>query len=280
MRHRDYHCLSVLVDRGVAGVTIANPPMNLLDAELLGELDRLGRELEQDPDVRVVVLRSADPDFFVAHGDVESIVSLPEEVPPPPAGLPWVHQVIDRFRSMAKVTIAQVEGFARGGGSELCLACDMRFAAIGRAVFGQPEIGLGIIPGAGGTARLARLVGRARACEIVLGGRDFSAEEAERYGWVNRALPPDEIGRYVDALACRIAGFPAHALAQAKAVINAAAIDTESALIGEQIAFDACLADPERRRRMGRFLELGCQTREGEPTLADDLERLAKTEDL
>ena len=276
MPYRDYQRMSVVVDRGVAGVTLSNPPMNLLDAGLLGELDRLGRELEADDDVRVAVLRSADPDFFVAHGDVESIVSLPEEVPPPPAGLPWVHQVMERFRSMSKVTIAQVEGFARGGGSELCLACDMRFAAIGRAVFGQPEIGLGIIPGAGGTARLARLVGRARACEIVLGGRDWSAEEAERYGWINRALPPDELGPYVDRLACRIASFPPLAIAQAKAVINAATIDTESALIGEQVAFDACLADPERRQRMGRFLELGCQTREGEATIGEDLERLAR----
>lgn len=274
MAYRGYRSLNVLVDRGVAGVTISHPPMNLLDAQLLGELDRLGREVEGDGDVRVVVLRSGDPDFFIAHGDVEASLTLPEQVPEPPAGLPWVHQVMDRFRTMSKVTIAQIEGFARGGGSELCLACDMRFAAIGRAVLGQPEIGLAIIPGAGGTARLARLVGRARACEIVLSGRDFSAEEAERYGWVNLALPSDELGPYVDALACRIAGFPALALAEAKSVINAAGIDTESALVGEQFAFDTCLADPERRRRMGRFLELGCQTREGEATLGDDLERL------
>ena len=268
--------LQIVIDRGVAGIRIDHPPMNLLDADLLGQLDQLGRMLEADARVRVAVFRSADPDFFIAHGDVNGILQLPEAVPPPPAALPWVHQVLERFRSMSKVTIAQVEGFARGGGSEFCLACDMRFAALGRAVFGQPEIGLGIIPGAGGCARLARLVGRARAAEIILSGSDYSAAEAERYGWINRALPPDELGPFVDQLACRIASFPAQAIAQAKSVINAASIDTVSALFGEQIAFDQCLADPERRRRMGRFLELGCQTRSGEPSLGDDLERLAE----
>jgi enoyl-CoA hydratase/carnithine racemase len=266
--------LQVTIDRAVASVRIDHPPMNLLDADLLSQLDQLGRLLESDARVRVIVFRSGDPDFFIAHGDVNGILQLPERVPPAPAGLPWVHQVLDRYRSMSKVTIAQIEGFARGGGSEFCLACDMRFAALGRAVFGQPEIGLGIIPGAGGTARLARLVGRARACEIVLSGADYSAAEAERYGWINRALPPEELAPYVDHLACRIASFPAIALAQAKSVINAASIELPSALIGEQIAFDQCVADPERRRRMTRFLELGCQTRAGEASIGDDLERL------
>ena len=118
----------------------------------------------------------------------------------------------DRFRTMPKATIAKIEGICRGGGSEFALACDMRFAAIGRAVLGQPEVALGIIPGGGGSVRLPRLVGRGRALEIVLGCGDFDAVAAERYGYVNRALSENEIGPFVDKLARRIASFPAAAI--------------------------------------------------------------------
>ena len=267
--------LGVERDAGVAFVTIDSPPMNLLGGELFGEIDACTRELEADDSVRVAVFRSADPDFFIAHGDVEGIVQMPERERPEPVELPFTHTALERLRKMPKVTIAQVEGFARGGGSEFALACDMRFAALGKAVFGQPEVALGILPGAGGTYRLTRLVGRARACEIVLGCDDFSAEEAERLGWVNRALPPGTVGAYVERLARRIAGFPAKAIAQAKAVMDAAGEDVAAGLLAEQAAFERLMAGgSERVPRMRRFLDLGCQTRRGERTIGADCVKL------
>jgi enoyl-CoA hydratase/carnithine racemase len=156
----------------------------------------------------------------------------------------------------------------------VALACDMRFAARGRAVLGQPEVGLGILPGAGGVVRLARLVGRARAAEIVLGGEDFGAEEAERYGWVNRALPPAEIGPYVTRLARRIAGFPSAAIAEIKGVLAVIERATTEQLVAEQNAFARLLADPAARARMRQFLAQGSQSPSGERTLGADLAKL------
>ena len=270
-------CITIEREAGVVWASIDSPPMNLLGAKLFGELDALTRALESDTDARVLVLRSANPDFFIAHGDVETIVSVPEQAGPLSEELPFTHVALERLRNLPVVSIAQIEGYARGGGSEVSLACDMRFAALGKAVFGQPEVALGILPGAGGTARLTRMLGRARACEIVLGCDDWSAEEAERLGWINRALPPAELGLHVDTLARRIASFPAVAIAEAKGVIAAAATgDMESALLTEQQAFDRLMANPasERIPRMRRFLELGCQTAKGEATIGADCTKL------
>ncbi len=264
------------VSDGVAVATLDAPPINLLGGELLAALDELGRRIAEDEDVRVLVLRSAHPDFFVAHGDVASMAPIPLGPAPSqaPAELPWVHAIIDRFRTMPRVTIAQIEGHARGGGSELALACDMRFAARGKAVLGQPEIGLGILPGAGGTVRLTRLLGRARAAEIIFGGDDVTAEEAERLGWVNRALPPAEVGPFVDRLARRIARFPATAIAEIKAAMSFVERDTEEQLRHEQLHFDRCMAEPESRTRMQRWLERGFQTEEGERSIGAKLPEL------
>jgi enoyl-CoA hydratase/carnithine racemase len=272
----DYGVVRVDVEGGVAFATIDAPPMNLLGPALLGALDALTRDAGADERVRVLVLRSADPDFFIAHGDVEVLAALPEGPPRLEPAPNFVHEVLERLRTLPVATIAQLEGMARGGGSEVALACDMRFAARGRAVLGQPELGLGILPGAGGTVRLARLVGRARAAEIVLGGEDFGADEAERYGWVNRALPPDELAAFVLRLARRIASFPAAAIAEAKAVLAQVERATPEQLVAEQHALARLLATPEARRRMRRFLAQGSQSRAAERTLGADLEELAE----
>ncbi|MFK7897621.1 MAG: enoyl-CoA hydratase/isomerase family protein [Myxococcota bacterium] len=261
----------------IAWVTLDAPPMNLLGANLMGALFGLVDAMEKDEDSRVMVLRSADPDFWVAHGDVESITQVPTDPAPEAVELPMTHLLMERLRKLPQVTIAQIEGYARGGGSELALACDMRFATLDKAVFGQPEIALGILPGAGGTARLTRLLGRARASEIILGGDDFSAAEAERYGWINRALPADEVGPFVERLARRIATFPRTALIAAKQTVQTISDrDMEADLLLEQRAFDALMSDPtsERVPRMERFLAKGIQTREGETGLANACERL------
>jgi enoyl-CoA hydratase/carnithine racemase len=261
MDTQGYRALRVQVDDGVARVVIDHSPINLFDAVLIGEMDRLSRALETDTAVRVVVLSSADPDFFIAHADVRLILGLPTtgavEVEKPHA----FQEMVDRFRTMPKATIAQIEGICRGGGSELALSMDMRFAALGRAVLAQPEVAVGIIPGGSGTQRLPRLVGRSRALEIVLGADDFPADVAERYGWVNRALPPAELAPFVDRLARRIASFPAEAIARAKASVLAAETGVREGLTEEARHFAACVALPEARTRMEAFLANGGQTR-------------------
>jgi enoyl-CoA hydratase/carnithine racemase len=270
MPYESYDCLKVRLDRQVAFITIDHPPINILDLAFIYELDRIGRELEADDSVRAVVFRSANPDFFIAHADVNLLLSLPTEVPRKATELGLFHQMVDRFRTMPKATIAQIEGRTRGGGSEFVLSLDMRFGAIGRAILSQPEVAVGIIPGGSGTQRLPRLMGRARALEVILGCEDIPAEIAERYGYINRALPSGELGPFVERLAYRIASFPAEAIALAKASVNAAELPTEQGLLEEAHYFNQSIASAAAQKRMAKFMELGGQTREVEL----DLEKL------
>lgn len=253
---------------GVATVSIDHPPVNLMDLELFVELAATAGRLAADPDVRVVVLRSANPDFFIAHFDVEAILEFPTDRPPSDELNPF-HVMCETLRTMPKATIAVVEGRVGGGGSELALSCDMRFAALDRAVFNQPEVALGIIPGGSGTVRLSRLVGRGRALEAVLGCDDVDAATAAQWGWVNRALPPDELWPFVDRLAARIATFPPHAVAAAKASVLRAEHAVHEHLLAEAGAFNETLGEPSARRAMRRFLAQGGQTREGELRLGE-----------
>lgn len=264
MSYANYDCLKIRCDRGVAFVTIDHPPINLLDMALIMELDRIGRELEGDTTIRAVVFDSADADFFIAHADVTLIQQMPKETPPKAETLSLFHQMVDRFRTMPKATIGKIEGIARGGGSELLLSLDMRFGAIGRCVLAQPEVALGIIPGGSGTQRLPRLLGRGRALEIILGCEDYSAELAEKYGYINRALPAAEITPFVDALAYRIASFPADAIRLAKASVDAAELPTVAGLIEEAHFFNLTLATKGAQERMAAFMAAGGQTREVE----------------
>ena len=270
-----YRCFRIEVEEGVATLSLAHPPINLLDAALIGELDRAGRELEANPDVRVVVIRSEDPDFFIAHADVELIQQMPLEAERP-RGLLFFHAAMERFRTLPKVTIAKIEGRARGGGSEFLLSLDLRFGAIGRCIISQPEVALGIIPGGGGTQRLPRLMGRARALEAVLACEDFDALLAERYGWINRALPAAEIADFVDRLARRVASFPPEAVALAKRAVDAAHLPLEAGLLEEARCFQQALATDAARESMAAFLESGGQTREVELELGSRIARDAE----
>ncbi|MHB8465222.1 MAG: enoyl-CoA hydratase/isomerase family protein [Acidimicrobiales bacterium] len=261
MPYDDFKALRVSVADHVCRATIDHPPINLLDAALMVELDRLSRQVEVDDDVRVLVVDSANPDFFVAHADVAMILALPREpLAEPESELGYFHAMVDRFRTMPKATVAVIEGIARGGGCELVQSFDIRVAALGRAVFGQPEVLVGILPGGSGTQRLPRLVGRGRALEIVLGGADVDAATAERWGLVNRALPADEVHEFVAALAARIGSLPAVALAEAKASVLAAEPDPRPGLLQEWQRFTRCLADGEAVARMEALLEAGGQT--------------------
>jgi enoyl-CoA hydratase/carnithine racemase len=260
-----FELLHVDVAHGIARVTIDHPPVNLFDLPLMMELSRFGEEVAADDTVRVVVVGSADPEFFIAHADVGLILGLPrEERATPNSELGFFHALVDRFRTMPKATIAVIEGRVRGGGSEFVSSFDMRFASRSRAILGQPEAALGIIPGGSGTQRLPRLVGRARALEIMLGCGDVDAELAEQWGWVNRALPDDELWPFVDALAARIASFPPGAIAAVKRSVDNALPDPVPGLCEEERLFSQTLLDSEAIARMERFMAIGGQTRDVE----------------
>jgi enoyl-CoA hydratase/carnithine racemase len=268
-----YRTLSVAVAGGIARVTIDHPPINLFDAQMYPEMARLADALAADGEVRVVVLDSADPAFFIAHFDVSLIQGIPVELPAP-THLNEFHRMCEAFRTMPKATIAVIEGRVGGGGSELALSCDMRFAALpdhghGGAIFNQPEVALGIIPGGSGTVRLSRLIGRSRALEVMLGCDDIDATTAESWGWVNRALPPDQLWTFVNRLAQRIASFPPHAVAAAKAAVLRSEKDVEADLLAEGAAFNATLGHPSTIAAMDRFLHSGGQTRDGELRLGE-----------
>jgi enoyl-CoA hydratase/carnithine racemase len=256
--------LSVAVDRGVAFVTLDNPPVNVLDATLIGSLFNLAGELAGDESVLAVVVRSANPEFFIAHADLQLIQALPRDVTERSSEPSLIHVLMEQWRTLPQVTIAQIEGRARGGGSEFVLALDLRFAALERAFLSQPEVSIGIIPGGGGTQRLPRLIGRGRALEVVLGCEDFPADLAERYGYVNRALPPGELGPFVERLARRIASFPPHAVRLAKLSVDAAAGTLGDGLLDEAWYFNQSLTDPDLDTRIEAALAAGAQTREGE----------------
>lgn len=251
-------------DGGVLNVEIGHPPMNLVDANLAGQLAELATALEHDADTRVVVFGSADPDYFLAHYDVEELLGRPAPTPVRAGGLKPFHQLLERYRALPQVTIGRIEGRARGAGSEFLLALDMRFAAAGRAVLSQFEVAVGLLPGGAGTQNLPALVGRARALEAILGGADVDAELAERYGWVNRALPHDELAGFVDAVATRIAGHPAEAVRRAKRSVEMAQGGRYEGLREEAQLFAELLAMPATMQRMRAFLAAGGQTRSGE----------------
>ena len=213
----------------------------------------------------MVVLDSADPEFFAAHADVTLIQRLPTDDTARHAELERFHAVVDRFRTMPKATIAVIEGIARGGGSELALSFDMRFAAIGRAVLAQPEVGVGIIPGGSGTQRLPRLVGRGRPARDRARLRRHRRGDRRALGLREpRAARRPTSAPFVDALAARIASVPAGRGRAGEAAVDAALPDPTEGLLTEDQLFRACLGDPVAHQRMTAFLEAGGQTREVE----------------
>jgi len=261
----EYEHLTVAVDGRVAKVTVDNPPINLITVELFLELSALSQELADDPDLLVVVMKSANPDFFLAHFDVSAILTFPiDSEPARQEQLTDYHAMGERFRTMDKVTIAQIEGRVGGGGSELVSSFDMRFGVRGKTKINQMEVPLGILPGGCGTQRLPRMVGRNRALEIILAGDDLDAETAERWGYLNRIFEADEIGPYVDALARRIASFPMEAVRLAKQSVDSADKPIVEGLLDEAYLFQKTLRTEAAQANMKRFLEIGGQTREGE----------------
>ncbi|UOQ69003.1 enoyl-CoA hydratase/isomerase family protein [Hymenobacter volaticus] len=276
--YQDYQALRIVLDQGVATVTIAHPPLNVLDIPFILELMRFTATVRADEQVRVIVLESADPEFFIAHGDMHFITN-PALIAGftavgTPSPLNPMQELHEQLRTLPQVTMAKIAGLARGGGNELLMALDMRFAAIRRTGLAQPEVLMGIIPGGGGTQYLTRLIGAPRALEAILGATLFDAELAERYGWINRALPAEELDEFVAALARRIAALPVGVAAAAKAAVQAAALTPlQQGLATENTLMGGLFQSPAAFERTSRALAAGAQTRAGER----DLEGLFNT---
>ncbi|MEO1191902.1 MAG: enoyl-CoA hydratase/isomerase family protein [Pseudomonadota bacterium] len=206
----------------IAWVTFDDPPVNIQGRTMLADLDILAQKLEADRAIKVVVFQSANPEIFVAHADTEFLKEMSgKALSRDEVRLLDLQRVLERISRVPQATIAKIEGFARGGGHEFALACDLRFAARGKARFMQMEVGMGILPCGGGASRMARQTGLGRALEIILGARDFDADEAERLGTINRALDAEEIGPYVEALAQRIALWPSESINACKQAVYA-----------------------------------------------------------
>jgi enoyl-CoA hydratase/carnithine racemase len=235
---------------GLWTVTFSNPPINMFVPATIVELGALMTALEADPSVKVVVFQSANPDFFVAHLDVAQAAERPEVL-----GL-WREFVL-RLAAAPVVSIAKIRGRTRGIGNEFVLACDMRFASRENALFGNPEVGVGLIPGGGALEWLPRLVGRSRALEIVLSADDFDADIAERYGWVNRTLDDAGLDPFVDTLVRRLASFERETLAAAKAQVNRFGMPTAAELQSSNDMIFPLLALPDAQARRPKLRGIG-----------------------
>src|SRR5438132_13774448 len=241
-------------------VVFDNPPLNIMDADMFEGLQDLLARMDTSPSLRVVVFESANPDFYLAHFDVKDTartLTLLKTVGP--SGLPSLLDTFVRLTKSPVVSIAKIRGRARGVASEFLLACDMRFASRETTALGQVEVGSGVHPGGGATERLPPLVGRGRALEIVLSSNDFDGETAERYGYVNRTLPDNELDGFVDALARRIASFDRRPIAAAKNLINDVSLPSADRLLDGLTSFATALSWTESHQRFHALLQRGFQ---------------------
>src|SRR6266700_19626 len=234
------------------------PPFNILDATIFEGLQDLLARIDSSPSLRVVVFESANPEFYLAHFDLTGKLGN-ITIAVGRSGLPILMDTFVRLTTSPVVSMAKIRGCVRGACSEFVLACDMRFASRENTLLGQPEVGVGVHPGGGGAERLPHLVGRGRALEIILGGNDFDGDTAERYGYVNRALPDAELDGFVDALARRIASFDRRAIAAAKNLVNHVSLPSADRLLAAITSFETALTWPETQQRIQNVLQRGLQ---------------------
>lgn len=259
-------------------VTFNNPPINVVGLEMLRELKALITELENNDTVNVVVFDSADEDFYISHYDVEIDNDAAEALPSPTGYTAWVDITV-RISKLKAITIAAIRGIARGAGSELVLAMDIRFASLERARLAQVEIALNAVAGGGASGRLPSLVGRGRTMEILLGGEDFDGSLAERYGYVNRAIPDAEFEEFVNAFAKRVSGWDHQAIVEVKEFVNkySRLPDAEYPLHSD--AYWAAVSRPEVGNIVSRLIEHGMQQRTPlEYSLGQDIASIAQSE--
>jgi enoyl-CoA hydratase/carnithine racemase len=251
-------------------VTLDKPPLNIFGPEMLPQVGEIIAAIETDEQVKVVVFDSAVEGFFLIHLDFLANLDDLAHLPPGSTGLhPWPEMLV-RLSRAPVVSIALVRGRATGMGSELALACDMRFASREKAILSQFEVGAGLVPGGGPMARLSRLMGRGRALEVVLSADDVPGDLAERYGYVNRSLPDADLDGFVEALATRIASFDKQVLMDTKRLVNVASLPPD---IEMQSGWDACIASmarPATQQRIKTLIERGfCKPGDAETRLGD-----------
>jgi len=251
-------------------VTFDHPPLNIFGPEMLPQVNEIITSIETDEQVKVVVFDSAVEGFFLSHLDfLENLDDL-AYLPPGPTGLhPWPEMLM-RLSRAPVVSIASIRGRATGMGSELALACDMRFASREKAILSQFEVGAGLVPGGGPMARLSRLMGRGRALEVILSADDVPGDLAELYGYVNRSLPDADLDGFVEALAIRIASFDKQTIMDTKRLVNVASLPND---IEIESGWDACVASmgrPATQRRIKTLIERGfCKPGDAENHLGD-----------
>ena len=238
-------------------VTINHPPLNIFGPDTIPQLNEVITALETDEHVKVIVFDSAIEGFFLTHYDFLAKIEDTTSLPPGPTGLQPLPDMLVRLSRASVVSVASIRGRATGVGSELALACDMRFASREKAILSQFEVGAGIVPGGGPMARLPRLIGRGRALEVFLGADDFPGDLAERYGYVNRSLPDAELDEFVDALATRIASFDKRVISETKRFVDVASLPPDYEIAPE---WDVCFASimrPAAQERIRKLMERG-----------------------
>ena len=238
-------------------VTLNHPPVNIFGPKTIPQLNEVITAIETDEDLKVVVFDSAIDGFFMTHYDFVAKVEETTSLPPGPTGLQPLPDMLVRLSRCPVVSIASIRGRATGVGSELALACDMRFASREKAILSHFEVGAGIVPGGGPMARLPRLMGRGRALEVLLGAEDIPGDLAERYGYVNRSLPDADLDEFVESLATRVASFDKRALSETKRFVDVASLPPDYEIAPE---WDVCLASimrPAAQKRIGMLLERG-----------------------
>lgn len=239
------------------GVTFNHPPVNIFGPKTIPPLNEVITAIETDKELKVVVFDSAIDGFFMTHYDFLAKLEETTSLPPGPTGLQPLPDMLVRLSRAPVVSIASIRGRATGVGSELALACDMRFASREKAILSHFEVGAGIVPGGGPMARLPRLMGRGRALEVLLGADDIPGDLAERYGYVNRSFPDDDLDTFVDSLVKRIGSFDKQAISKTKRFVDVASLPPDYEIAPE---WDVCLASimrPAAQKRIGMLLERG-----------------------
>jgi enoyl-CoA hydratase/carnithine racemase len=240
-------------------VTFDNPPVNVIGPDLMRELKELLTELESNDTVNVVVFDSANPQYYLAHYDLAANPAIAEALPSPTGYAAWV-DILVRLSKVPAVTISAIRGIARGAGSEFVLATDIRFASREKAVLGQMEVGFTALPGGGATGRLAGLVGRGRTFEIILGGEDFDGDLAERYGYVNRAIPDASFEKFVDDYASRVSKWERSVIGDIKRFVNRFTLPADEEFPPQSDAFWASAGRPEFQSVSAQLFARGLQT--------------------